>query len=66
VRELFEPDGVLELSDRGVFTGRDAIAGALAGLADHHVSDRGVGYVRHHVTNLTIDVEDPDRATGAA
>jgi ketosteroid isomerase-like protein len=66
VAELFEPTGVLELSDRGVFTGRDAIAGALGGLSDQHVSDPGVSYVRHHVTNLTIDVESPHDATGAA
>jgi ketosteroid isomerase-like protein len=56
----------LELSDRGVFTGRDAIAGALGGLSDQHESDPGVSYVRHHVTNLTIEVESPERATGAA
>lgn len=66
VADLFEPEGVLELSDRGVFTGREAIAGALGGLADQHVSDPAVSYVRHHVTNLTIDVESPRRATGAA
>jgi ketosteroid isomerase-like protein len=66
VAELFEPDGALELSDRGTFTGREAIAGALGGLADQHVSDPTTAYVRHHVTNLAVDVESPERATGAA
>jgi hypothetical protein len=66
VARLFEPDGVLELSDRGEFAGHDAIAGALGGLADDHEAAEDVGYVRHHVTNLSIDVEGPERATGRA
>lgn len=63
--ELFEPDGIFEISIRPApFVGREAIAGCMAGLADEHVGDPEVTYVRHHVTNVTIELDGPTSARG--
>ena len=46
-------DGVLEVRDRGVMTGRDEIvAGLRRGLAGR--------IVRHNVTNIAFDAESPE------
>ena len=65
VATLFADDGVLEVSDEPApLVGRPAIAAFLGRLADGHVAVPGMTYVRHHVSNVCIDVESADAATG--
>jgi hypothetical protein len=61
---LFEPDGVVELYGRGEFVGRDAIVGAYRNLNENHVADPGITYIRHFSSNYTLDVPNPNEATG--
>ncbi|HEX4219329.1 MAG TPA: nuclear transport factor 2 family protein [Acidimicrobiales bacterium] len=64
---LFEPDAVFEADDSPEpLHGRAAIAGLLGGLATDHGGEAGQTYMRHHVTNLTIQFESRTVATGAA
>ncbi|MDQ1361358.1 MAG: hypothetical protein QOJ44_1735 [Acidimicrobiaceae bacterium] len=64
---LFEPDAIFEAdTEPEPLQGRAAIAGFLGGLATDHGGEQGQTYMRHNVSNLTIDVESPTAATGAA
>jgi len=65
--ELFEPDAVFEAdSAPEVLVGREAIGGFLGGLATTHGDEPGQTYMRHHVTNLTIEFQSETEASGAA
>jgi hypothetical protein len=64
---LFEPDAVFETDDSPEpLHGRAAIAGLLGGLATDHGGEPGQTYMRHNVTNLTIQFESQWVAAGAA
>ncbi|HWF22669.1 MAG TPA: nuclear transport factor 2 family protein [Acidimicrobiales bacterium] len=64
---LFEPDAIFEADTAPEpLQGRAAIAGLLGGLADDHGGEVGQTYMRHNVSNLTIEFESPWVATGAA
>ena len=64
---LFEPDAVVETDMvEGELQGRAAIKAWISGLGRDHGGEPGQTYMRHHVSNLTIDVEGPEAATGAA
>lgn len=65
VADLFEPDGVLEISGAPEpHVGREAIAAFLGGLAEGHVAEPGITYVRHHVSNVLIDLTSRTEASG--
>jgi len=62
----FTVDGVLEL-DRGVFTGREAIRGALSPAVDAKRSEhRAAGaprlFLRHHLTTSRVELTSPTTA----
>ncbi|HEY6623803.1 MAG TPA: nuclear transport factor 2 family protein [Acidimicrobiales bacterium] len=64
---LFEPDAVFETdTEPEPLEGRDAIGALLGGLAEDHGGETGQTYMRHNVSNLTIEFESPTVATGAA
>lgn len=65
VVELFVPGGVLEVHGEPAHRGRDAIRTFLGGVGDDLGVIRPARLVRHHVTNLRIDVESPSAARGA-
>jgi ketosteroid isomerase-like protein len=62
---LFAEDGVLAVDGRAPFVGRAAIRAFLAGTGADLRATTGVPLVRHHVSNLRIAVETPERATGS-
>lgn len=62
---LFVPDGIFEINVRPhPFVGREAIAGCMASLGEGNVELPQITYVRHHVSNVTIDFESETAATG--
>jgi SnoaL-like domain len=63
---LFAADGVLETPDRVEHRGRAAIGAFLGGTKHRLAASSRVPLIRHHVTNLRIEVSGPDAATGAA
>jgi hypothetical protein len=64
---LFEPDAIFETDTAPEpLQGRTAIAGLLGGLAEDHGGEAGQTYMRHNVSNLTIQFESQSAATGAA
>jgi ketosteroid isomerase-like protein len=64
---LFEPDAIFEADTAPEpLQGRTAIAGLLGGLAEDHGGEAGQTYMRHNVSNLTIQFESQSVATGAA
>jgi uncharacterized protein (TIGR02246 family) len=62
----FAPDGVLETPDRTEHRGRDAIRAFLGGTKRDLAAATEVPLIRHHVSNLRLDVADATSATGAA
>ncbi len=63
---LFAPDGVLETPDRVEHRGSDAIRTFLGGTKSSLAAATTAPYIRHHVSNLRLDIADADSATGAA
>ena len=63
--QLFSVDGVLEVHGQEPVTGRDAIRAYLGGVGTDLARDTTVPLIRHHVSNLRIDVVSPDEAHGA-
>jgi hypothetical protein len=63
---LFAPDGVLELDDGRVFVGREAIHGFLTGTNAALRADTEHPRVRHHVSSVSVTIDDLDHAHGAA
>jgi hypothetical protein len=61
----FAIDGVLEVSGEAPLTSRDAIREFLEGVGAQLKGATTVPLIRHHVSNLTIDVVSPTEARGA-
>jgi hypothetical protein len=63
---LFTPDGVLDLDDGRVFTGREALRGFLTGTSSslHATGERP--FIRHHVSSRQVTIDDPAHAHGAS
>lgn len=57
--ELFTVDGVLEIDDELVVTGRAAIRSYLDDVGRHLDAHTSVAVIRHHTSNLTIELRDP-------
>jgi uncharacterized protein (TIGR02246 family) len=63
--ELFAPYGVLEVNGQEPVRGRDAIRAYLGGVGTELAAGTTVPLIRHHVSNLRIDVVSPTEARGA-
>ena len=64
--ELFAPDGVLHGGDAAEARGRNAIHAFLSGTSSDLKDVTAVQLIRHHVSNVRIEVNDPDGARGAS
>ncbi len=60
--ELFTVDGVFEVAGEPPHAGRDAILAFLTGTARDLAAATTAPVIRHHVSNVLIDVESPERA----
>ena len=63
---LFIPAGVLDVGEGRVMQSRDGIRAFLGGQLTDLSAKTGAGLIRHHVANLRIDLESPERARGVA
>ena len=63
--ELFAEDGTLEAGDLPPARGRDAIRALLIGTGARLAAAAERPLIRHHLSNLTIDVAGPEAATAA-
>jgi hypothetical protein len=61
--ECFTPDGTLTIVGGDAHHGRDALRGFFAGVGD---TAPGLTHLRHCVTNLLIDVVDPQEAEASS
>jgi hypothetical protein len=61
--ECFTPDGVLVVLGGGTHRGREALRTFFAGVSD---TAPGLTQLRHCVTNLLIDVVDPQEAEASS
>jgi len=61
--ELFVEDGVLEAGDQPPARGRAAIRELFLGTGKRLASASATPLIRHHVSNLAIDLTGPDDAT---
>ena len=66
VAAAFAADGVLETPDRVEHRGREAIRAFLGGTRTALAEATEVPLIRHHVSNLRLDIIDQTAATGAA
>lgn len=64
--DLFAEDGVLHGGDAPEARGREAIRRFLTGTGASLEDATRATLIRHHVSNLKIDVESPDSARGVA
>ena len=62
---LFAVDGVLEVRGEAPRHGRDAIRAFLEGVGSDLSAATTVPMIRHHVSNLTLEVVTPTEARGA-
>jgi uncharacterized protein (TIGR02246 family) len=62
---LFAVDGALEVRGEPRLQGREAIRAFLEGVGAQLAGATTVSTIRHHVSNLTIDVVSPTEAHGA-
>jgi 3-phenylpropionate/cinnamic acid dioxygenase small subunit len=60
--ELFLPDGVLEVEGEAPHRGRDAIRAFVTGVGRDIAASTGAPRIRHHVGNVVVELEGPDRA----
>jgi 3-phenylpropionate/cinnamic acid dioxygenase small subunit len=60
--DLFAPDGVLEVEGEPAHRGRGAIRAFVTGTGRDLEADTGTPRIRHHVTNVSIELDGPDRA----
>ena len=60
--ELFMPDGVLEIEGQPPHRGRDAILAFVTGTGQDLAADTGAPRIRHHVDNVVIELDGPERA----
>jgi ketosteroid isomerase-like protein len=61
--ELFADDAILEIPDAEPACGHAAIREVFARAASHLARAGGPPLVRHHVSNVVVDVTDPAAAT---
>ena len=59
---LFAPDGTLEVEGEPAHRGREAIRRFVTGTGRDLAADTGAPRIRHHVTNVSIEIDGPDRA----
>jgi 3-phenylpropionate/cinnamic acid dioxygenase small subunit len=64
--ELFAEDGVLHGGDTPEAHGRDAIRAFLTGTSSSLKDATSAPLIRHHVSNLRIEVVSPDEARGTS
>ena len=62
--ELFAVDGVLEVAGTEPVRGRDGIRAFVGGARTELAAATTVPIIRHHVSNLLIDVVSPTEARG--
>ncbi len=60
--ELFASDGVLEVEGEPAHRGRDAIRAFVTGTGRDLAAATGAPRIRHHVSNVLIEMDGPDRA----
>jgi 3-phenylpropionate/cinnamic acid dioxygenase small subunit len=60
--ELFSTDGVLEVEGEPAHRGRDAIRAFVTGTGRDLAAGTGAPRIRHHVSNVLIELAGPDRA----
>lgn len=60
--ELFAPEGVLEVEGESAHRGRDAIRAFVTGTGRDLAAGTGAPRIRHHVSNVLIELAGPDRA----
>ena len=60
--ELFAPDGVLEVEGEPPLRGRHAIHAFVTGTGRDLAVGTGAARIRHHVSNVLIELDGPDRA----
>jgi 3-phenylpropionate/cinnamic acid dioxygenase small subunit len=60
--ELFAPDGVLEVEGEPGHRGRDAIRAVVTGTGRDLAAGTGAPRIRHHVSNVLIELEGTDEA----
>ncbi len=60
--ELFATDGVLEVEGKPPHRGRSAIRDVVTGTGRDLAAGAGAPRIRHHVTNVLIELDGPDRA----
>jgi uncharacterized protein (TIGR02246 family) len=63
--DLFAPDGVLEVRGEPPIVGREAIRAFLTGVGVSLAGASEVPIIRHHVSNVTIELIGPDEARAA-
>jgi len=63
---LFAENGILETPDRHQHRGREAIRAFLGATKTRLAAATTSALIRHHVTNLRLEVVSPSEATGAA
>jgi len=63
---LFAEDAVLRAGDAPEVRGRDAIRAFLTGTGADLKGVTRAPLIRHHVSNLRIELDGPDRARGAS
>ncbi len=59
---LFDEDGVLEVEGEPPHRGRSAIREFVTGTGRDLAAGTGAPRIRHHVTNVLIELDGPDRA----
>jgi 3-phenylpropionate/cinnamic acid dioxygenase small subunit len=64
--ELFTEDATLEAGDQTTARGRAAIRALFVDTGARLSSAQGRPFVRHHVSNIDVDVESPDAARARA
>jgi hypothetical protein len=64
--ELFTEDGVLEIDGRAPVTGRTAILAFLTGTKQSLGATLEKPYIRHHVSSISITVQDAAHATASS
>jgi len=62
---LFSVDGILEVHGEESHRGRDAIRAFVGGVGLQRASTATVPVLRHHISNLTIEMRSPAEARGA-
>ena len=60
--DLFAPDGVLEFEGEPAHRGREAIRAFVTGTGRDLAAGTGSQRIRHHVSNVVIELDGSDRA----